>query len=194
MSPQTRRITVTRRWSDSQPSAYAARCRSPTAAFVTGRPGRPPETRFRSFPIGGRSEARTKWILRRRGDLLTRPNAHFYETGGMRRVHPHGYPNILKPLLVKACGPNLGMLIRHLTGIGTPRSVLSRGPAGVDALTGHLIGCWGGVRRRRCWSEERHDRPDSSWGGTGDTSIWTRDPRLTNSPYYHGRLGGRLCR
>ncbi len=38
--------------------------------------------------------------MRRRGELLERPNAHLYETGGMRRTHLRGHGNILKRLLV----------------------------------------------------------------------------------------------
>ena len=41
----------------------------------------------------------------------------------MRRVHLRGHPNILKRLLVHVCGFNLGLLMRQLTGVGTPRSL-----------------------------------------------------------------------
>ena len=40
--------------------------------------------------------ARGQRLLRQRGELLERPNAHLYETGRMRRVHLRGHPNILK--------------------------------------------------------------------------------------------------
>jgi transposase len=39
-------------------------------------------------------------LLRQRGERLERPFAHLYDTGGMRRVHLRGHPNILKRLLV----------------------------------------------------------------------------------------------
>ena len=107
--------------------------------------------------------ARGKRLLRQRGELLERPNAHLYETGRMRRVHLRGHPNILKRLLVQVCGVNLGLLMRHLTGVGTPRSLQGRASALVEALIGLLSGCWGRVRR--VWAPERHDRPDSSWDG-----------------------------
>ena len=107
--------------------------------------------------------ARGKRLLRQRGELLERPNAHLYETGRMRRVHLRGHPNILKRLLVQVCGVNLGLLMRHLTGVGTPRSLQGRASALVEALIGLLSGCWGRVRR--FWALERHDRPDSSWDG-----------------------------
>ena len=75
--------------------------------------------RIRGFPRGQR-------LLRQRGELLERPNAHLYETGRMRRVHLRGHPNILKRLLVHVCGANLGLLMRQLTGVGTPRSLPGR--------------------------------------------------------------------
>ena len=119
--------------------------------------------------------ARGKRLLRQRGELLERPNAHLYETGRMRRVHLRGHPNILKRLLVQVCGVNLGLLMRHLTGVGTPRSLQGRASALVEALIGLLSGCWGRVRR--VWAPERHDRPDSFPA----TPIRTRDSRLTRA-------------
>ena len=106
--------------------------------------------------------ARGKRLLRQRGELLERPNAHLYETGRMRRVHLRGHPNILKRLLVQVCGVNLGSLMRHLTGVGTPRSLQGRASALVDARIGLLSVCW--ERVLRFWAPERQDRPDSSWG------------------------------
>ena len=130
--------------------------------------------------------ARGKRLLRQRGELLERPNAHLYETGRMRRVHLRGHPNILKRLLVQVCGVNLGLLMRHLTGVGTPRSLHGRAAALLDALIGLLRGCWGRVRR--FWAPERHDRPQFAVGWSGDTPIRTRDSRLTISPFCHGLL------
>ena len=82
--------------------------------------------------------ARGKALLRRRGELLERPNAHLYETGGMRRTHLRGHDNILKRLVVHASGFNLGLWMRTVTGIGTPRSLQGRDAA---CLT-PLIGLW----------------------------------------------------
>ena len=89
--------------------------------------------------------ARAKRLLRQRGELLERPNAHLYDTGGMRRVHLRGHSNILKRLLVHVCGFNLGLLMRQLTGVGTPRSLQGRATALLDALIGILCRCWGRV-------------------------------------------------
>ena len=58
-------------------------------------------------------------LLRQRGERLERPNAYLYETGGLRQVYMRGHTNILKHLLVHACGFNLGFLMRQQTGVGT---------------------------------------------------------------------------
>jgi transposase len=69
---------------------------------------------------------RGQQLMRRRGELLERPNAHLYNTGGMRRTHLRKHGNILKRLLVHAAAANLGLWMRTLTGLGTPRGLLGR--------------------------------------------------------------------
>lgn len=69
---------------------------------------------------------RGKRLLRRRGELLERPAAHLYDTGGMRRTHLRGHDNILKRLLVHAGACNLGLWMRTAFGVGTPRSLQDR--------------------------------------------------------------------
>ena len=78
--------------------------------------------------------ARGRRLMRQRGELLERPFAHLYETGGMRRVHLRGHENILKRLLLHAGGFNLGLLMRTLFGVGTPRSLQGCVPAFFVAL------------------------------------------------------------
>jgi transposase len=70
--------------------------------------------------------ARGKRLLRQRGERLERPFAHLYETGAMRRVYLRRHDNILKRVLVHAGGLNLGLLMRTLYGIGTPRGLQGR--------------------------------------------------------------------
>ena len=86
--------------------------------------------------------ARGLALLRRRSERLERPNAHLYETGAMRRTHLRGHANILKRLLVHIGGCNLGLLMRVLFGIGTPRSLQGRWAAFVVALWTHLVALW----------------------------------------------------
>ena len=66
---------------------------------------------------------RGKRLLRQRGEHLERPCAHLYETGRMRHVHLRGHDNIRKRLLIHAGGLNLGLLMRHVFGVGTPRGL-----------------------------------------------------------------------
>jgi transposase len=81
---------------------------------------------------------RGKGLLRRRGELLERPNAHLYETGGMRRTHLRGHDNILKRLLLHASACNLGLWMRTACGIGTPRGLQGR----VVALIAVFLALW----------------------------------------------------
>ena len=66
---------------------------------------------------------RGKRLHQLRGELLERPFAHLYETGGMRRTHLRGHTNILKRLLIHAAGFNLGLVMRLEIGVGTPRGL-----------------------------------------------------------------------
>ena len=70
--------------------------------------------------------ARGRGLQRRRSERLERPNAHLYETGGLRRTHLRGHANILKRLFVHVGGFNLGLLMRRLIGVGTPRGLQGR--------------------------------------------------------------------
>jgi transposase len=65
--------------------------------------------------------ARGRRLMRQRGERIERSFAHLYDTGGMRRTHLRGHENILKRLLIHAGGFNLGLLIRSILGVGTPR-------------------------------------------------------------------------
>jgi hypothetical protein len=51
----------------------------------------------------------------------------------MRRTHLRGHTNILKRLLIHAGGFNLGLLLRALLGVGTPRGY-DRGGRAVAAV------------------------------------------------------------
>jgi transposase len=69
-----------------------------------------------------------KRLLRKRGELIERTFAHCYDTGGMRRTHLRKHHNILKRLLVHVAGMNLGLLLRSVYGIGTPRGLQGLSP------------------------------------------------------------------
>jgi transposase len=67
-----------------------------------------------------------KRLMRRRGEYVERTFAHVYDTGGLRRIYLRGHPNILKRLIVHAGAFNLGLLMRHVFGRGTPRGLQGR--------------------------------------------------------------------
>ena len=69
---------------------------------------------------------RGRQLMRQRGQLLERPFAHMYATGGLRRMHLRKHDNILKRLLVHNAGFNLGLLMRKTFGVGSPRSLQGR--------------------------------------------------------------------
>src|SRR6202161_1441485 len=70
--------------------------------------------------------ARGKRLLRQRGERVERSFAHRYATGGMRRIHLQRHDNIIKRLLIHAGAFNLGLVMRKLSGYGTPRGLRGR--------------------------------------------------------------------
>ena len=101
---------------------------------------------------------RGRRLMRARGERVERSFAHVYDTGGMRRTHLRGHTNILKRLLIHAGGFNLGLLMRQMIGLGTPRGLQGRRPAVIATLLvllGSARRCFvairASVRRRRGW-------------------------------------------
>ena len=74
---------------------------------------------------------------------MERPFAHEYETGGLRRVWVRGRENVRKRVLIQAACCNLGLLMRDLTGVGTPRSLQGLALSAICGLIGRLIDSWG---------------------------------------------------
>ena len=77
------------------------------------------------------------------GSWWSKPFAHQYETGGLRRVWVRGHENVRKRVLIQAAGCNLGLLLRRLTGVGTPRSLQGRALSAICGLIGRLTALWG---------------------------------------------------
>jgi transposase len=78
--------------------------------------------------------ARGRRLMRQRGERIERSFAHLYDTGDMRRTHLRGHENILKRLLIHAGGFNLGLLVRSILGVGTPRGLQGRLAAVIAAV------------------------------------------------------------
>jgi transposase len=96
---------------------------------------------------------RGRRLMRQRGERIERSFAHLYDTGGMRRTHLRGHANILKRLLIHAGGFNLGLVMRHLIGLGTPRGLQGRLAAVIAAFfvfmgttRRHLVAIWASHR------------------------------------------------
>ena len=120
-------------------TAESLACRAPGGGSIWRRTVCPVYANRRR--IRGRRGRRSQ---RRRSELVARPFAHQFGTGGLRRILVRGHHNVRTRLLIHVCGFNLGLLMRHLTGAGTPRSLQSRAPAlqltHFSAKTGHWIG------------------------------------------------------
>src|SRR5437870_5302871 len=80
-----------------------------------------------------RAEVRT--YIAERGALIERSFAHGYDTGGMRRTHLRGHPNILKRQLIHIGAFNLSLIFRSLLGAGTPRELRNRLSSFIFALS-----------------------------------------------------------
>ena len=91
---------------------------------------------------------------------MERPFAHQYETGGLRRVWVRGHENVRKRVLVQAAGCNLGLLLRRLTGVGTPRSLQGRALSAILGLIERLMDLWG--RLNGLWGAKW--APAAPWG------------------------------
>lgn len=64
---------------------------------------------------------RSKALHRRRGELVERSFEHVLDDGGMRRTWLKGREKVAKRYLIHVAGFNLGLIMRKLTGFGTPR-------------------------------------------------------------------------
>ena len=113
-----------------------------------------PEAQAPGYGNRRRSRGRRgRRLMGRRGERVERAFAHVYDTGGMRRTHLRGHTNILKRILVHVSGFNLGLIMRQMIGVGTPRGLQDR-PAVVVATR---LGLRGATQRRLAaiWAPHR---------------------------------------
>ena len=115
--------------------------------------------------VGGRCGKR--W-MRRRGEYVERTFAHVYDTGGLRRVHLRGHPNILKRLMVHAGAFNLGLLMRRVFGRGTPRGLQGRRPWS-DLLWQALSSLVAALQPTLTWPLARGGTPSFALVATGSS-------------------------
>ena len=71
--------------------------------------------------------ARSKRLQRLRSERVERSFAHVCETGGARRSWLRGIERVQKRYLIAAVARNLGLVMRKVFGIGTPRGLQAAG-------------------------------------------------------------------
>jgi hypothetical protein len=81
---------------------------------------------------------RGKKLQKLRSEHCERSFAHTCETGGARRSWLRGLVEVGKRYLIHAAGHNLGVLMRTLFGVGTPRSLQGRAAAFCAAQIAHM--------------------------------------------------------
>jgi IS5 family transposase len=92
---------------------------------------------------------RSKKLQRRRSELTERTFAHVCETGGARRCWLHGMLQVSKRYLIQVAARNLGLIMRKLFGIGTPRGLQKGSETTAPAyLLVFAMGCLADVCRR----------------------------------------------
>ena len=117
---------------------------------------------------GGRS----KRLQRLRSERTERSFAHVCETGGGRRTWLRGLKKIRKRYLIQVAARNLGLILRKLFGVGTPRSL--------QGLCGLLCAAYLAIRT--CWSHYcRH------WIATAKPRLFRQIQALGMTPSWRCR-------
>jgi transposase len=89
---------------------------------------KPPE--YQQAVYGNRRRGKTKKsrrLQRQRSERVERSFAHVCETGGARRTWLRSLEKVRKRYLISAVARNLGLVMRHLFGVGTARSLQADG-------------------------------------------------------------------
>ena len=94
--------------------------------------------------------ARSKKLQRQRSELTERTFAHVCETGGARRCWLHGLLKVSKRYLLQVAARNLGLIMRKLFGMGTPRGLQ---PAADLAAPAYLLMSMIWCIAKACWNE-----------------------------------------
>ena len=98
---------------------------------------KPPEQRDAVYANRRRVKGdRGKRLQRLRSERVERSFAHVCETGGARRCWLTGLAKVTKRYLLQAAARNLGLILRKLCGMGTPRGLQ---PEGALATLVHFI-------------------------------------------------------
>jgi transposase len=90
---------------------------------------------------------RGKQLGRRRSEFVERSFAHVCETGGARRSYLRGLVNVTKRYLMYVAARNLGVIMRELFNMSTPRSLQTPG----KGLLCTIFAWWGQLHRVLNW-------------------------------------------
>jgi len=123
---------------------------------------KPPEYRAAVYANRRRVRGdRGKALQRLRSERVERSFAHMCETGGARRCWLHGLAKVGKRYLLQAAARNLGLILRKLFGIGTPRGLQGANAAAWLVQLAQLL--WLALRtvRRFADSRPRHSTPNT---------------------------------
>ena len=102
---------------------------------------------------------RGRRLQRLRRVLCERSFAHTCETGGGRRSWLRGLVNVSKRYVIHAAAYNLGVILRKLFGVGTPRSLQGRAAAACAALLAILRALWSWITARIANMRHRSETP-----------------------------------
>jgi len=149
----------------------------------------PPEKRAAQAALYGNRRRirgnRGRRFQRCRGELVERPFAHQYETGGLRRVWVRGHENVRKRVLIQAAGCKPWPVAAAPDGVGTPRSLQGRALSATCEPFGRLIGLWG--RLIDLWG--------AKWAPAAPEGLPCLPASCLSRPaqrtdFFHGLLGG----
>ena len=117
-----------------------------------------------------------KALLRKRGEFIERSFAHVLDQGGLRRATLRGKSNLTKRQLAAALAFDLSLLMRKLTGCGTPKQWLAGAQGALFALIGWLMRALlrRGVQHAACRISFRPDQSKHTPSGYSNAWITRR--------------------
>ena len=96
---------------------------------------------------------RGKRLQRLRSELTERSFAHVCETGGARRCWLQGMVKVTKRYLLQVAARNLGLIMRTLFGMGTPRGLQPEGDASSLVYLTHALLATVWIVLQRAWND-----------------------------------------
>lgn len=117
-----------------------------------------------------------KALLRKRGEFIERSFAHVLDQGGLRRTTLRGKSNLIKRQLAAALAFDLSLLMRKLTGCGTPKQWLAGARGALLVLMGRLIRALSRIVGQYVaqWIDFRPNHSEHTSAGNGDARIVLR--------------------